>query len=363
MKFWLPIFLSMALQAKAQDWNLSTRVETISAKENFSNNLLVQSDYLYKFRNLNFFVDGYVEADAAPEKTLAWRRFENGAFLREAYSEFISDSVFVKVGKQSARWSESWVLPSLDVWTSRRYERLFLEPQAYQLNHSTGAIVTLAKQSWSLDVALMWQIARDSFPKPFPHFLEPNEAQSFNGGLRYKLNLGGLQTTYIAAQKLDKNIYGVSANYAFETFVPKIELGTVENNRVDESIINRNLNFFSLGFDLFLNQWTLTPQLTSFENEDPFTETEPQTIYYLAVHYDSQKHGFQLQGFSNSIYNEQFASAEYTYKFQDKWSLTFLIQNYFSSGEADLLSSVYQQTGGTFAGLRLQFNTTLLARN
>ena len=357
--FWL--LVSNVTLASVQ-WNLSSRLDSAMSDEPFSSRFLAQSDITVKFQNLNFFVDGFVEMNAVSDPQENWRRFENGGFLREAYGEFTSDIFFLKVGRQSARWSESWILPSLDVWTGRRFERLFWEPLSYQLSHSSGIVGTLVQPKWSLDLALMWDVQRDSFPRPLPRYLEPLESEGVNAGARLKFDLMGLQVALIGAQALDQQTQGLAASYAFEKVVPKFEAGTTYNNRDDDLILNRNLNFASLGVDIFWNDWTLTPQITTFENEDPYRITEPQSLYYMALQYESRRHQVLIQGFQNDVTEDSFVSGEYTYRFAKIWSATVFAQNYYGR-TTSLTSIVYDKTGGTFVGFRLQADQSLFVRN
>ncbi|MFN8790388.1 MAG: hypothetical protein ACK5Y2_02920 [Bdellovibrionales bacterium] len=356
------LFLFSNVTLASVQWNLSSRLDSAAADEILASRFLAQSEVTVKFQNLNFFIDGFLEFDAASEDQKEWRRFENGGFLREAYGEFTSDIFFLKVGRQSARWSESWILPSLDVWTGRRFERLFWEPLSYQLSHSSGIVGSLVQPKWSLDVALMWDVQRDSFPQPLPRYLEPLESAGANAGARLKFDLIGLQVALIGAQALDQQTQGVAASYAFEKVVPKFEAGTTYNNRDDDLILNRSLNFGSFGLDIFWNDWTLTPQITSFENEDPYRVMDPQSLYYTALQYDSRRHQVLIQGFYNDVTEDSFVSGEYTYKFAKIWSATVFAQNYYGR-TASLTSIVYDQTGGTFVGFRLQADQSLLTRN
>lgn len=48
------------------------------------------------------------------------------------------DSVGVRIGRQPIRWSQSWTLPSLDIFSGRRSNRLFLDPLIDQFTTHSG---------------------------------------------------------------------------------------------------------------------------------------------------------------------------------------------------------------------------------
>lgn len=351
------ILFFWSLTSHAVEWNGLARFDPIQSHDTTASaRLVVQSDLLFKFEKFQFYIDGFAETDGADEIQKDWRRAEDNAYLREAYGEFQNGALFVRVGRQSARWSDSWILPSLDVWTSRRFERLFWEPLSFQLSHSSGFFLSYAKPQWSLDAAVVWDPSRDSYPKPFARHLDAKESQGFNGGLRLKMDVMGVQSSLVAAQSLDQQTFGFGLNYAFDHWVPKMEAGTTYNNIEDDMIINRSLNFASLGFDFFYNSWTVTPQVTYFENENPYLKTDPQTVYYLLAMYDSTYHQFQVQGFTNDLESSNYGSIEYTYKMNSQWSMTGFLQNYYGYDLSSLSTQVYKETGGSFVGARLQFN-------
>lgn len=357
----MPLLISFLFfwttQSYAIDWNGLLRFDQIQSREQTaSTRLLMQSDLLFKYEMFQFYLDGYIEADGADETVKNWRRYEDNAYLREAYGEFQSGALFVRIGRQSARWSESWILPSLDVWTSRRFERLFWEPLSFQLEHSSGIFVSFARPTWSLDAAIVWDPSRDTFPNPFSKYSEEKRSESFNGGLRLKMDLMGLQTNLVTAQSLDQQTIGLGLNYAFEYWVPKFEIGSTYNTKEDVLIENRNLNFASLGLDFFYNSWTITPQMTYFENENPYLITDPQTLYYLMIQYDSNYHQIQIQSFINDTESSNYGSIEYTYKMNSGWSLAGFLQNYYGFDPLSLSTQVYNEFGGTFVGARIQYN-------
>ena len=155
---WLFIFhLQVASVATAADFVFNPRYEVIRqnepGKEILIHRTLITSHFLAQSSRAKFYIDGFGEYEGAPSSQREWRRQENRAYLQEAYVEFKGDIFFMKIGQQALRWSDSWILPSLDVWTARRYERLFVDPLPQQLSHSAGAVFTIAQEKWSADLA------------------------------------------------------------------------------------------------------------------------------------------------------------------------------------------------------------------
>lgn len=311
--------------------------------------------------NFNFYLDGFLETDQGSLDTREWRRAQDRAYLQELYGEFAGSSFFIRVGKQAARWSDSWSLPSLDVWTARKYDRLFLDPLAQQLSHSTGLLLSYVGSSWSVDVAFMSDVAKDRFPEPYPELFNVDDPEGVNPGVRLKLDLNGLQTTLINARALRKNYYGTAFSYAFDKWVPKTEFGYIRNEQIDPMIVKRNQYFGSLGADIFLAELTLTPQLTVSDGIDPFQENLNEVIYYLSATYTHKKHEVQFIGYNSSEAVDTFLSLGYTYFVTKSWAFSFIMQNY--QGNTGMLTEVVQdQNQGNYIGLRLQFNDGVKTR-
>ena len=358
---WATLIFLIESQSLALDVNFNPRYDLISGNEILFSRGLMQTDISFQSRRFKFFMDGFGEADFAPEEQKIWRRSKNAFYLQELYGEFSGDMIYFKIGRQATRWSDSWVSPSLDIWTGRRYERLFIDPLSMQLAHSTGGLLSIVGSSWSVDLAAMWDVAQDTFPEPYPNPQEVAEKESVNPGLRAKLALGGIQSSFVAARTLRKNTFGMSVNYAFEKIVPKIEVGGTINEQKDATLKSRRMAFSTFGMDIFWDQWTLTPQFTGYSNEDLTSYDSSQFIGYMSATYSNGQHEFQWQNFSNKDYTSTFYSAAYTYALKQNWSFSALIQNYQGTG-LNLSSLVEQQTGGTLVGVRVQYNGSLIGR-
>ncbi len=368
LNLWLFIFnLQAASVATAADFIFNPRYEVIRqnepGKEILIHRTLIQSHFLAQSSRAKFYIDGFGEYEGAPSSQREWRRQENRAYLQEAYVEFTGDIFFMKIGQQALRWSDSWIIPSLDVWTARRYERIFVDPLPQQLSHSAGAVFTMAQEEWSADLALMPEAADDSFPKPFHKKLTVQEKEPLNMGLRTKFEVSGFQSTLVAARVLRKNTFGYAASYAFEEFVPKFEIGITQNEQKDDALVRRRLSFASLGADIFIGQLTLTPQVTAFDGLNPYLdENDAQALSYLSCLYTSGRHEWQWQSFTNSIYKSSFWGGLYTYTIQQKWSLSALVQNYSGFPES-LLGKIQTETGGFLVGFRAQFTTVFFKKD
>jgi len=361
MRWWSLLPLLLFQSAWAIDLNISPRYDFIRAKDNFMNRALLQADFTLQMNRLKFFVDGFGEVDRAGVAQKLWRRTEDAAYLQELYLEYAQDSIYFKVGRQANRWSDSWIVPSLDIWTARRYERLFIDPLPFQLSHSSGALFSYVGTSWSADLAAMWEVPQDTYPEPYPETEKIAEEESVNPGLRLKFSWGGLQSTLVAARHLRQSTFGVSANYAFEKFVPKIEVGGTVNEQKNDRLPSRRSAFSTFGCDIFVDQWTFTPQLTGFSNEDLSSQDSSQMVGYLSATYSKGHHEFQWQNFSNKNYTNVFYGASYTYTWRRNWGFTLLAQNY--SGEnLNYGEIVKEHTGGSLVGVRVQYSFSLAGR-
>ncbi len=360
LRFSVLLFLTFAsLSAKATtEWIFNPRFENISGEETVFNRAQLQSSLSVQTSSVKFYTDIFAELDRTPKAQKQWRRGHDQLSLQEFYLEFVGDSIFLKIGKQATRWSESWILPSLDVWTARKYERLFVDPIPQQLSHSSGAVFTYVKPLWSIDIAAMGNVPQDTYPEPFPKKIEIEKTDAINPGARLKFETFGLQSTFVAARTLQVNTFGYAANYAFDSWVVKTEVGQSIDDRIDSAVI-QNLQFATLGTDIFWGNLTVTPQVTAFKRHESTLEPDDQAIAFISFQYNKDEHELQLQGFTNTTYSNDFWSAQYTYTHQQNLSLAALAQNY--DGEVgSLTGTTKDQTGGFLFGLRIQYIADLL---
>ncbi len=355
------LLLIFASKVGASELNINPRYDFISGKNIQFNRLLLQSDMSVQSENFKGYLDAFVEYDFAPEENKRWRRTKKELFLQELNGEFSSSNFFIKFGRQAARWSDSWVLPSLDVWTARRFERLFVDPLPFQLAHSSGVILSIVNPTWSIDLAAMFDVPFNTLPEPYPVQTQINEPEVVNPGIRTKFSLGGLQTSLIAARAHRQNTFGISSNYAFDKFVPKIELGGTVNEQKDNSITSRRMAFSTLGVDIFWDEWTLTPQFTGYSNEDLDSEDSSNFLAYFSATYSKGKHEFQWQNFTNRNSTNTFYSSTYSYSLNKNWSISALVQKY--QGDSFNLTTITENnTGGVLVGIGLKFMETIRTR-
>lgn len=355
------LLLLIVSKLNALELNLSPRYDVISGNNIQFNRTLLQSDLSMQNDKFRFFIDGFAEYDFAPEENKRWRRIKNTAYLQELYGEYTTKNFFIKLGRQANRWSDSWILPSLDVWTARRFERLFVDPLPFQLTHSTGLTLSLVNTSWSIDLAAMYDVPFNTLPEPYPVQDQIREPEAINPGVRTKFSLGGLQTSLVAARSHRQNTFGISSNYAFEKFVPKVELGGTINEQKETNIVSRRMAFSSFGVDIFLDSWTFTPQFTGYSNEDLSSDDSSNFLVYFSANYTNGKHEFQWQNYTNRDSTNVFFGTTYSYAINKNWSISALVQKY--QGDSLNLTAVTESnTGGVLTGLGIKFMETLRKR-
>jgi hypothetical protein len=306
-------------------------------------------------RHFKFYFEGFGDLDSSSPDQREWSREGQQFFVQEASLEFKKSWLFVKVGRQAARWSDSWALPSLDVWTARRLNRMYVDPLPEQLIHSDGAVVSIVRQNWSVDVAGMWRVAENVYPEPYPKTL-PVDTDGQNFGARLKGQWDGLQVGAIGARADKKSTLGVFGNYAFDSFVPKFEIGEQRNDQNEDVIVTRNLQFGSAGIDFFWGDWVVTPQITAYKGLDPSVpDPYAESLLYLNISWTHKNHELQSQNYWYTSHRESFASLIYTYYFRQKMGLSGFIQNY--DGEPWTITGDFaSQTGGFLGGVRLSYN-------
>lgn len=337
------------------DLTAGARYEYIQGtEEELANRLLVKGKLNSTHGPLSLFIEGFGEHETNQDQIFI-RRSPPKGYLQEAYFEFKLQSFYLRVGRQALRWSESWTLPSLDIWTGRRWNRLFFDPLNDQLTHPTGITFSYAADNISVDLAAIGELAENIYPMPVPE-VELNKNNNFGG--RVKWNIGGFGFSALGAQLLKKNYYGLSANYALEAAVPKIEAG-YSYDTTDGMLAKRDSSFATAGVDFFVGNWIILPQISHFEVNSLNGGSEFQTSYYISSQWRPDRHDVQLQLFYNPDAEDLFASASYGYNITDSVSATGFMQNY--EGREGLYEIYEAITGGFVFGVRLELTGNLVS--
>lgn len=345
MSFRIFLLLFFATVTARADLTVAPRYDYILGKEQeLANRFLVKSKLNSSVGPFGLYLEGFSEFEGN-EQQRELRRSAPRGYLQEAYFEFKLSSFFVRVGRQALRWSESWTVPSLDIWTGRRWNRLFFDPLAEQLTHPTGASFSYAKDDFSLDLVGIGEVAETVYPEPLPE-VKVDKNTSFGG--RAKWMVGGFGLAAMTAQSQGKNYYGFSGNYAFDQAVPKFELGT-SHDGTEQS-------FATLGCDVFLGNWILLPQLSTYEVKGLLGK-ETQSTFYLSVQWNPDRHDVQLQAFHNLKTEDSFVGASYGYNLTDYVSISGFVQNY--QGNQGLYKVYEDLTGGTLFGVRFEVTGNL----
>jgi hypothetical protein len=360
VKVWLAGAVLLASLSARADLTLSSRYEYIGGenKEEMANRLLLHSKLNAEAGHFKVFAEGFGDFDSA--QNAEERRSPHRGYLQETYLEVKAGSSYFRLGQQAMRWSDSWVVPSLDVWTGRRYNRLFFDPFADQLTHSQGASYSYESESFGLDLVGISKLAETYYPEPLPETMTPDEHDYQTGyGARVKINGKGVAMTALAARVGMKNVYGMTANYAFEKAVPKIELGGSRDNSATADPDYADEYFGSLGCDLFLGNFVLLPMVTFYDSGKFSTNTHDyKALYYVSMVWNPNRHDLQAQVYYNSINQDAFASLSYGYNITDWFTLTGFVQYY--EGSEDTLFAIYKNmTGGSVAGIRFEVTGNL----
>jgi hypothetical protein len=348
------VFLFFSLLGSAYshaDFLITPRLDSVAGEEILAQRGILKTKADFKGKRWGFFFEGFAEYDMAD--SIKERRSPSKGYLNEAFVEYQKGSFFLKLGKQSFRWSEMWIVPSLDLWTSRRYQRLYWDPFVDQMEHSAGLSASLSGKNWSWDFAVFPEVSEDQFPEPVPVVKKDNPPLSFGGRFKFTPEQVGL--SFMGAQKHDETWLGVQPSLAFEQFVVKGEWGLTNFSEKDPWTPNREQNFLSLGFDFFLDQWTITPQATVNRiNEIGGRPDTTEALYYFGLNWLKGKHDLQFQAFHASLLQEGFAGISYGYAWTDHLILTGFVQTY--DGQLGSLHRIYKDlVGGTAFGARAEF--------
>lgn len=301
----------------------------------------------------SFYLDAFGEFEG-DETRRQERRLENPVFLQEAYVEFKMNSFYLKAGKQALRWSEMWLLPSLDLWTGRKWNRLMYGTQAEQFEHSGGVSVSWASQIFSVDAVLLSEVARSRLPRPLPEYLEERNQIDTNGGVRARLDLAGFGFSVVNGRANNVDTKGLGLNYAFDQAVPKLEIGRRESQ--ERLAPDTNTDFVTAGIDFFFSEWTFQPQATFTQTRGPGREDVEESLFYLGMTWARDRHLFEAQSFLNSQSEEFYLNVGYSYKTRDWLQLGGFVQSY-AGAKGTLFGTYRDLTGGQVVGLRLEMNT------
>lgn len=309
---------------------------------------------------LGVYFEGFAEAEGVAEQR-EMRRTPTRAYLQEGYFEARFKEFYLRAGVQSQRWSEMWVTPSLDIWTGRRWNRLFFDPLTEQLTHPSGVLATYAGADFSIDLMAVERSGENIYPQPFPERTKiPSEQNVYGiayGGARLKWNLAGAGLSTLAAQNEFLDIFGGSINFAFDHWIPKMEIGFV-NKKNDQSLQMKEMRdqFVAVGTDLFFDSWTFQPQATFFNfNSADASGPQGQNLFYFSGTYTKKKLEFQIQGILNGKTSDSFASVLLGWNWNRFLTTWGFVQDY--EGEGTALSRAYRQiTQGWVVGVRLEAN-------
>lgn len=338
------------------DGRVVLRDDAWTSENQNSHHLLVKMDYQIQLGRFRFYGDGFFDGAILTNEEFARRSISRGTH-QELYIEYqATPAWFFRVGTQAMRWSEMWTLPSVDIWTGRRYERYFVDPTAEQLSHSTGARLSYAGALWSWDLVLVPRLAVTTYPEPLPVNNEiENESVSYGAKLSYENS--GYKGSLLLAKRQSETWAGLAGNYAFESWVPKFELG-VQKVPANQFVGEKTEVFGSFGADLFIESFVLTPQLALFDFGDLKNDRgNYQSAYFLGVSRQTSDFDFQMQLFRNSTYQDDFYSLYLGWFVREDVTLGGFVQYYNGEDNMSLYDVMKDQLGnnGTLVGIRIEF--------
>ena len=344
--------------------NTSVRAESFAdSNEVLSQRALLKTQANYQAGPYTFYVDAFFEADRLHVEESP-RRSASRGYLQEAYIDLNLENFYFRLGRQALRWSEMWTLPSLDIWSGRRYNRLFVDPLSEQLTHSSGFSATYAGKNMSVDIVVLPELATSTFPRPLPESNEVDD-QELSYGMRWGFEWQGLQWQWIGARRQLENIGGLSLNYAFERWVAKLELGGIDkptSSLSDASDKRSSEVFVSLGADVFLRDWIFSPQWTSLQTLDRTSDLYgTRDFFYLGLNRNDEKSDLQIQIQIDPQKQDQFGSLYWGFFLKQWWSVGGYVQHYDFAKSGTLLSAVSEAAGrdGLIVGLRTEWTAAI----
>ncbi|MBL7688418.1 MAG: hypothetical protein JNJ49_10310, partial [Bdellovibrionaceae bacterium] len=135
--------------------------------------LYLRSSLDLRYAQMGLRADGFLtqEFSEASKPSQESRGTKSSADLSELFwdGEIQSEGSAwaLRIGRQPIRWSQSWTLPSLDFFTGRRANRLFLDPLIDQLTHPDAAKLTYSAEFGELEIARVFGRSPTTMPQPF----------------------------------------------------------------------------------------------------------------------------------------------------------------------------------------------------
>lgn len=313
--------------------NITPSLTWIQGKEPKASRGMIKAQGNLKIGNWQMVTEGFAETDTAISANQ--RRSKRTTELQEAYLEWKPGALLLRAGRQPLRWSDSWTTPSLDLWTARRFNRLFYDPLSEQLVHPTGILAAWSAPSSSLEFFQNLQPAENRLPEPLPE--TPREWRK-EWGARGKLRTdAGFDLGAVYFSQRGINTYGATASYALASAVPKLELGSD----------NSQNTFATLATDFFFGSFSILTQVTRYRapNSNPLN-------YYILIRWEESPNAIEAQAFYDGQSRGQFSAFQYTHTFQPAIQFSMFVQNY--RGDAGTLFGLYQtMTDGPVAGAKI----------
>jgi hypothetical protein len=283
--------------------------------------------------------EGLLEADALDKIPYADK--QRARFLpQEGYLDIDLSPLLLRLGMQALRWSESWSIPSLDFWTARRWDRYFFDPLADQLKHPIGGLMRYSSPELEFEAFASVLTPEDSYPYGLNQKTEEWKWRAPDAGGRIRARLDGWDFSPAYAYVRGKHNYGFSINMALDNVVPKLEVGADDTKAF----------FIVAGVDVFIDQWTLTPQVTVYRASP---EADTDRSFYLPLRYESGRNLVEYQMLSSES-GDVFWGAEYTRSFNDIVSASVFLQDYQGLGNGLVSSFNTVVDSGWIGGLRLK---------
>ncbi|MDZ4083346.1 MAG: hypothetical protein U1E10_10445 [Bdellovibrionales bacterium] len=308
----------------------------------------------YRSRLEGFVTRDFAEESKRPSGAPDFRKSREEADLNEAWIDVTHDSLGIRIGRQPIRWSQSWTLPSLDLFSGRRFNRLFLDPLLDQLTHPDAIRISksgkVSDHPYDLDFVRVLKSAPFRFASPVTNREREDLHET---ALRASTKFGLLDLAVIGSHKLepragkDEITSGAQGSYAFDDFVLKSEFGNSD----------RDALFFTLGSDWFLDEWFIGPQVTVYRDALLMASTG-EAVAYLPIRYSKEKWTFELdvlKGFGAATsYKDLYSSFRIAYEITTGFSASIAAQTY--QGEAGrLLGQAQSLTDERTIGVRLEY--------
>lgn len=270
----------------------------------------------------------------------------------EAWISWNSSDFNIRVGRQAIRWSPSRTNPSLDYFSGRRYNRIFVDPFPDQLAHPDAIQATLKLGEFNIEYVRILQSAPTKFPTIDGTI--PNGASNVD---RIDEKQNGLAIRYVQ-DKLELHLVGRNrTNLRDQGSTDVGAMAKYENYRLEANNSTRGAQHVAAAVEVSNADFKFSPQVTIWRDPQA-TSGRQDTLLLAPIVYNLQN--WSLEG--NIIRTIERIDLFTHLRLVYRPSSTIETSVYYQTYQGDpgrLFDTLNKATKGALLGFRLTYRESL----